>query len=259
MNENVIDTSALRRKGPRNRPKGRQVDARAAQEIGALLGDAPRARDHLIEHLHRIQDGYGCLSAAHLVALAAEMRLAMTEVYEVATFYHHFDVVKDNETAPPAITVRVCETLSCKMAGADALRAELAVLESRGVRVIGAPCIGRCEQAPAAAVGRNAIGHATAAQIIEAVDAKAVEHPDEPYTGYAQYRAEGGYAVLQECVDGKRARDAVFAEMEHSALRGLGGAGFPTGRKWKIVSGEPARSRTATTSSGIRIAFSRAC
>jgi len=239
MNSSVVDTSRLR-KGIRNRPKGRQVDPRAADDIAALLGDAPRERDHLIEHLHRIQDRYGCLTAAHLAALAAEMKLAMTEVYEVATFYHHFDVVKEDEAAPPAITVRVCETLSCRMAGADALRAELAVLEARGVRVLPAPCIGRCEQAPAAVVGRHAIGHATAAKIVAAIDAKALEHPDEPYVGYARYRAEGGYAVLAECVSGKRSAESVIAEMESSSLRGLGGAGFPTGRKWRIVRAEPA-------------------
>jgi formate dehydrogenase len=239
MNQAVVDTSRLR-KGPRNRPKGRAVDPAAAAEIAALLGDAPRRRDYLIEHLHRIQDRYGCLSAAHLVALAAEMKLAMTEVYEVATFYHHFDVVKENEAAPPAITVRVCETLSCRMAGADALRSELAVLEGRGVRVLPAPCIGRCEQAPAAVVGRNAIGNATVEKIVAAVDAKDLEHPAEPYIDLAQYRDEGGYALLEECVSGKRTSESVIAVMESSALRGLGGAGFPTGRKWKIVRGEPA-------------------
>jgi formate dehydrogenase len=239
MNETVIDTSRLR-KGPRNRPKGRQVDPRAAEEIAALLAGAPRARDHLIEHLHRIQDHYGSLSAAHLVALAAEMKLAMTEVYEVATFYHHFDVVKENEAAPPAITVRVCETLSCKMAGADALRSELAMLEARGVRVLPAPCIGRCEQAPAAVVGRNAIAHATADAILAAVESRATEPTIAPYIDYAEYRAQGGYALLQECIAGKRTAEAVIAEMESSALRGLGGAGFPAGRKWRIVRAEAA-------------------
>ncbi|MFO1304242.1 MAG: NAD(P)H-dependent oxidoreductase subunit E [Burkholderiales bacterium] len=241
MNSTVVDISGLRRgKGVRPTPKGRQVDPQAAREVAALLGDAPRARDHLIEHLHRIQDRYGCLSAAHLVALAAEMKLAMTEVYEVATFYHHFDVVKENEPAPPALTVRVCATFSCQMAGGDALRDELKRLEARGVRVLPAPCIGRCEQAPAAVVGRNAIGYATAQKIVAAVDANAVEPPAEPYVDYAAYRAAGGYALLAECVAGTRSADAVIAEMEHSALRGLGGAGFPTGRKWRIVRGEPA-------------------
>ena len=241
MNETIIDTTRLRKgKGVRATPKGRQVDPQAAGEIASLLGDAPRARDHLIEHLHRIQDRYGCLSAAHLVALAAEMKLAMTEVYEVATFYHHFDVVKENEPAPPALTVRVCATLSCKMAGGDALRDELKVLEARGVRVLPAPCIGRCEQAPAAVVGRNAIGHATAQKIVAAIEANAIEVPAESYIDYAAYRAGGGYALLAQCVSGERTADAVIAEMEHSALRGLGGAGFPTGRKWRIVRAEPA-------------------
>ena len=241
MNETIIDTTRLRKgKGVRATPKGRQVDPQAAREIASLLGDAPRARDHLIEHLHRIQDRYGCLSAAHLVALAAEMKLAMTEVYEVATFYHHFDVVKENEPAPPALTVRVCATLSCKMAGGDALRDELKVLEARGVRVLPAPCIGRCEQAPAAVVGRNAIGHATAQKIVAAVEANAIEPAAEAYLDYAAYRAAGGYALLAECAAGTRTADAVIAEMEHSALRGLGGAGFPTGRKWRIVRAEPA-------------------
>src|SRR5437764_4715946 len=122
----VIDVSGMKgRRGLRTRPKGRAVDGQALAEVRALLGDAPRRRDLLIEHLHRIQDAYGCLRAAHLAALAQEMRLAMTEVYEVATFYHHFDVVKEGETPPPPITVRVCETLSCQMAGAEKHTSEL--------------------------------------------------------------------------------------------------------------------------------------
>jgi len=240
MNETVrIDTSRLR-KGVRPRPKGRQVDPHAAAQVSELLGDAPRQRDYLIEHLHRIQDAYGCLSAAHLVALAAEMKLAMTEVYEVATFYHHFDVVKEGAEAPPAITVRVCETLSCRMAGSDALEREIATLRARGVRVIGAPCIGRCEQAPAAVVGRNAIGHATADKIVAAIEAAQTEADVPQGIDYATYRAAGGYALLRECVEGKRTPESVIAQMEHSGLRGLGGAGFPAGRKWKIVRAEPA-------------------
>src|SRR5512147_2600504 len=162
----TIDVSALSpRRGPRGQPKGRAVDAQALAEVRALLGDAPRRRDLLVEHLHRIQDARGHLSAAHIVALAQEMKLAQTEVYEVATFYHHFDVVKEGEAPPPPITVRVCETLSCAMAGAGALRAALAPLASREVRVIGAPCIGRCEHAPAAVVGRHTIDEATPAKV----------------------------------------------------------------------------------------------
>ena len=228
------------RRGVRAKLKGRAVDATALTEIRALLGDSPRRRDLLIEYLHRIQDAYGCLSAAHLVALAQELRLAMTEVYEVATFYHHFDVVKEGEAPPPAITVRVCETLSCQMAGADALRAAVANLDGRDVRVIGAPCIGRCEQAPAAFVGRHPIDRATAEKIASAIRARRVE-PDVPAAiDYAAYRASGGYETLRSCVSAERSVDSVIAALEDSALRGLGGAGFPAGRKWKIVRGEPA-------------------
>jgi formate dehydrogenase len=236
MNQAVVDTSRLRER-IRPRPKGRQVDPRAAAEIAALLGDAPPARDHLIEHLHRIQDAHGCISAAHVVALADAMKLAMTEVYEVATFYHHFDVVKEGEAPPPAITVRVCTTLSCALAGGETLRRVLAA-DLPGVRVLAAPCIGRCEQAPAAVVGRNVIGLATAENVAAAVAAKATEATVAPYLDYAAYRNDGGYALLRECVAGARTPESVIAEMESSALRGLGGAGFPAGRKWKIVRAE---------------------
>src|SRR5215468_1295845 len=177
MHDGSVSSSALEKpkKGARGTPKGRSVDRKAREEVAALLGNSPRRRDLLIEFLHRIQDRYGCISAAHIVALAAEMRLAMTEVYEVATFYHHFDVVKEGDAVPPRLTVRVCETLSCQMAGSDALRAELAAKLGPGVRVIGAPCIGRCEHAPAAVVGRNPVDRATAAAIERAVAERAIE------------------------------------------------------------------------------------
>src|ERR1700694_4410715 len=152
----VIDASALgRKRGVRGHPKGRPVDPQAVTEIRELLGRAPRQRDLLIEFLHRIQDRYGHISAAHILALAEELKLARTEFYEVSTFYHHFDVLKEGETPPPALTVRICETLSCQMAGADALRHAVEGASGSGVRVIGAPCIGRCEHAPAAVVGRK--------------------------------------------------------------------------------------------------------
>ncbi len=220
--------------------KGRTVDPAALAEVRGLLGDAPRRRDLLIEHLHRIQDACGSLSAAHLAALAQEMRLAMAEVYEVATFYHHFDVVKEGEAPPPPVTVRVCETLSCAMAGAQALRDGLAHLEGADVRVIGAPCIGRCEHAPAAVVGRHTIDRATPAAVEAAVRAGNVEPAPIECIDLAAYRAGGGYRTLAACVAGERNVDAVIAALESSALRGLGGAGFPTGRKWKIVRAEPA-------------------
>src|SRR6185436_5303335 len=147
----------------RSTPKGRRVDPKALEEVLSLLGDAPRRRDLLIEHLHKIQDRYGCLAAPHLVALADEMNMAMAEVYEVATFYHHFDVIKEGEAAPPAITVRVCDSIACELAGSHELLEKLPALLGGGVRVLHAPCVGRCETAPVAVVGQNPIPHATAA------------------------------------------------------------------------------------------------
>ena len=242
MSEPVaIDISRIKgRRGLRTRPKGRTVDRIALAEVRTLMGDAPRRRDLLIEHLHRIQDAYGCLSAPHLAALAEEMRLAMTEVYEVATFYHHFDVVKEGETPPPPITVRVCETLSCQMAGAEKLREALGKLDGKDVRVVGAPCIGRCEHAPAAVVGRHTVDEATPDRIAALVRERQIDADIPPTIGYADYRAAGGYATLRSCIDGERSIESVIAMLEDSALRGLGGAGFPAGRKWKIVRAEPA-------------------
>src|SRR6185503_10673281 len=163
------------------------------------------------------------ISAAHVVALAQEMSLAMTEVYEVATFYHHFDVVKEGETPPPPLTVRVCETLSCQMAGAEALRATLAGACGQGVRVIGAPCIGRCEHAPAAVVGRNPIDRATPEAVLAAIAGRHTEPAASEYIDYDAYRAAGGYATYLACVNGERRVDDVVKTMEDSSLRGLGG------------------------------------
>ncbi|MES2564835.1 MAG: NAD(P)H-dependent oxidoreductase subunit E [Pseudomonadota bacterium] len=219
--------------------KGRSVDPVAQREIQALLGDAPRRRDLLIEHLHAIQDRYGCLTPAHLVALARELRLAPAEVYEVATFYHHFDVLKDNEAPPPPLTVRVCDSLSCELAGArellDALRQGL----GEHVRVIPAPCVGRCEQAPVAVVGRNPVGCATSQAVAAQVASRHIECPLSEYIDYAKYRASGGYALAADCLAGRRDPDEITSIMENSGLRGLGGAGFPAGRKWRIVKSEP--------------------
>jgi formate dehydrogenase len=233
----------------RSQPKGRQVDPKAREEIRALLGKEPRRRDLLIEFLHRIQDGYGHLSAAHLVALADAMKLSMTEVYEVATFYHHFDVIKEGDAAPPAVTVRVCDSIACEMAGSSELFAKLPGILGKDVRVLHAPCIGRCETAPAAVVGQNPLPHASVEKIVGLVKAKAVKHaaPGHPhmeivspaYVDYAAYRAQGGYALAKSCVEGAKKREDVIAVMENSGLRGLGGAGFPAGRKWKSVAAEP--------------------
>jgi formate dehydrogenase len=237
----VVDTSRLRgSRKPRSSLKGRGVEPGALAEVRALLGDAPRRRDLLVEFLHRVQDAHGSLSAAHLAALAQELKLAQTEVYEVATFYHHFDVVKEGEAAPPAITVRVCETLSCAMAGAEALHREIEKLAGTGVRVLRAPCVGRCDSAPVVIVGRHPVAHATPQKVAAALRERTLDAEPLAALDYAGYRSAGGYRTLGECASGARSLDAVIAQLEDSSLRGLGGAGFPTGRKWRIVRGEPA-------------------
>jgi len=238
--------SAGKRSRVRGTPKGRSVDPQARKDVLALLGEEPRRRDLLIEHLHKIQDRFGCLRAAHLVALADEMKLSMAEVYEVATFYHHFDVVKEGEPEPPAITVRVCDSISCDLAGSRQLLQVLPSMLGPGVRVLPAPCVGRCETAPVAVVGQNPVPHATVETVAARVRAGAVRHTmSDPavtpgHIDYAAYRAAGGYRLAEACVSGARNAADVIALMEESGLRGLGGAGFPAGRKWKIVSAEPA-------------------
>ncbi len=238
MNEPVaIPLSKIRRARPL--PKGRAIDPAARADIEALLGEAPRAPEYLIENLHKVQDRYGHLGAAHLAALAEAMKLSQAEVFEVATFYHHFDVVKEGEGAPPAITVRVCETLSCQMAGSAGLLERLRSTLGRAVRVVAAPCLGRCEEAPAVSVGQNAFGHATAEKVATAVKEGLVKAPATGHMGYDEYLAHGGYQTWRQCAVGERDVESVIKAMEDSGLRGLGGAGFPAGRKWRIVRAEP--------------------
>jgi formate dehydrogenase beta subunit len=240
MNHPVIPIvpQGASRQRKREAPRGRRVDPQALQEVQALLGSASRQRDLLIEHLHKLQDRFGCISSAHIAALAQEMRLAQSEVYEVASFYHHFDVVKEGEAAPAALTVRVCSGLSCDMAGAGDLLERLPAILGRDVRVLAAPCIGRCEQAPAAVVGQNPVPRATVEAISAAVEQGNTQHRPEGYIGLSAYREQGGYDLLRACVDGTRDVEQVIASLEESSLRGLGGAGFPTGRKWRIVRAE---------------------
>jgi formate dehydrogenase len=227
------------RNRPRRTPKGRQIEPSAADEIAALLVDRPRRRDLLIEHLHLIQDTYGYISAAHLAALAAEMRLAQTEVYEVATFYAHFDVVKEGETPPPPVTVRVCDSLSCAMAGAERLLKELPATLGKDVRVIRAPCMGACDHAPVCAVGHVQVMKATGASVEAIAHPTTHAHALHSGTDFEHYMAAGGYRVLAEAFTGKRTRDELIEIVSESGLRGLGGAGFPTGRKWSLVRAEP--------------------
>ncbi len=247
--------------------KGRQVDDVALLEVRALVGNAPHRRDLLIEHLHRLNDAFRCLHDRHLVALAKEMNIPMAEVYEVATFYHHFEVVRGDDTVA-ALTVRVCDGLSCEIAGAQQLLEKLpAILGHADVRVIPAPCLGRCEQAPVAVVHQNPVPHATLERVASVVRSAHSHHPaatvdavfeasalaersvsPEPhavqvapgYTGYEAYRAQGGYALAAALAHGEKDVEAVIKAMEDSGLRGLGGAGFPAGRKWRIVRDQPA-------------------
>ena len=219
--------------------KGRTVQPKALEEVQALLGGEPRRRDLLIEHLHRIQDRYGHLSAAHLAALAQELRLSQTEVYEVATFYHHFDVVKEGETPPPALTVRVCDSLSCALSNGEELLKKLSNILGKDVRVIPAPCVGRCEVAPCAVVGQNPVGNATVEKIQGVISTQSFSCPETLYMEFKTYRKQGGYKLIADCLAGKHTREAITKIIEDSALRGLGGAGFPAGRKWKLVAAEP--------------------
>ena len=226
------------RKG-RGTPKGRQLVDQAWDEVRTLLGDRPRRRDLLIEHLHLIQDTYGHLSAAHLRALAEEMRLSQAEVYEVATFYAHFDVVKEGETPPPSLTIRVCDSLSCELAGAQQLKAALEEgLDPAQVRVLRAPCMGRCDTAPTLEIGHNHIDHATPARVTEAIASDDTHAVIPAYETLENYRESGGYKALLMLRDNGN-WEVVQEKILSSGLRGLGGAGFPSGRKWGFVRAHP--------------------
>jgi formate dehydrogenase beta subunit len=225
----------------RRTPKGRQLDDTALEEVRALLGDRERRRELLIEFLHLIQDEYGHLSAAHLRALGEELRLPQATVYEVATFYAHFDVVMEGETAPPPLTIRVCDSLSCELAGAEALMTALRDgLDPSQVRVMRAPCVGRCDTAPVAEVGHHFVDRATPHAVQAAVAAGRVRPEIPDYEGYDAYVAGDGYATFQALREGARTPDEVQDAVLASGLRGLGGAGFPAGRKWSFVRSGPA-------------------
>jgi len=223
----------------RRTPKGRQLDDQAWTDIRALLGDRPRQRDLLIEYLHLVQDQYGHLSAAHLRALAEEMRISMAEIYEVASFYAHFDVVKEGETPPPALTIRVCDSLSCELAGAQELKAALEQgLDPSQVRVLRAPCMGRCDTAPVLELGHNHIDHATPEKVTAAIAANDTHAHVPDYQQLAAYRAAGGYEKLRQLRQDGDWEQALERVLD-AGLRGLGGAGFPAGKKLRFVRAEP--------------------
>ena len=222
----------IRRKG---KLKGRQADETSLQEVRALIGPVPHRRDWLIEHLHKLNDRYRCLHDRHLVALAHDMNLPMAEVFEVATFYHHFEVVREDGVAP-GLTVRVCDGLSCELSGAQQLLKKLpALLGNPDVRVVSAPCLGRCEQAPVAVVHQNAVPHATPELVAQAVVNQQTQASWPAFVDLEAYVADGGYRLVADLHAGRVDAEQVLQAMEDSGLRGLGGAGFPAGRKWRIV------------------------
>jgi len=253
----VVPVAAIQKK-KRNRPDLREVPAAVLAEVDTALKDAGHEvgalgpagagtalkRDRLIEYLHALQDRFGQLAEPHLAALAQRLRLAIVEVFEVASFYHHFDIVRPDAEGSlptaPRVTVRVCDGLACELAGAKDLLARLPRILGTDVRVIAAPCVGRCEQAPVAVVGQRPVAHADDPAVVAAIARNDVRHEPEPYVTFDEYRRAGGYTLLRECVDGQRDVESVIATLEHSGLRGLGGAGFPAGRKWRIVRGEAA-------------------
>lgn len=225
---------------PRKRP--RHADMDSLQFVRKLLGDASRDRDFLIEHLHLLQDAQGYLDVKHLRALAEEMKIGTTEVHEVASFYHHFDIVREGETPPAPLTVRVCESLSCSMAGADELTEALqAGLGDQNIRIQKVPCVGRCAEAPVVVVGTLPIAQADAATVIDKVNTGQIRDKPQPgWTSYNEYCEAGGYEILQKVLSNELEADAIIACLKDSSLRGLGGAGFPVGMKWDIVRSQQA-------------------
>ncbi len=222
----------------RPEPKGRQVDAAIWSEIHALVGPNPR-RDRLLEYLHGIQDGYSYIHTDHIAALADLMGMAQTEVYEVATFYAHFDVLREGESPPPETTIRVCDSIACQLAGAESLLQELQQSPGSGVRVLRAPCMGRCDTAPVAEVGHRHVPHVDREKLLQVIASGDLNPQMPAYRDFSTYTSDGGYRLLQECLAGTHSVEQIIETLSQSGLRGFGGAGFPAGRKWSIVRGYP--------------------
>ncbi|MDW3094976.1 MAG: NAD(P)H-dependent oxidoreductase subunit E [Gammaproteobacteria bacterium] len=236
-----MDKAVTRKRNKmRGEKRGRSVNPLALQQVRELLGDMPIRRDLLIEYLHLIQDKYFHISADHMTALASVMKLATTEVYEVASFYHHFDLVKEGHHAPPELTIRVCDSVSCEMNDAKAIINTLGGKYNGEIRVQPVPCVGRCEQAPVAVVGTNAIPYANIDKIVAAVDKNEKEAVAPACINFEEYKKDGGYQTLSKLINGSLSKEDVITTLEDSNLRGLGGAGFPAGRKWRIVGDQPA-------------------
>ena len=232
-----IHPGSGRRKAPVF-PKGRLLKPEEGEAVAKLLGDRPRRRDLLIEYLHLIQDSEGCLPAGLLQALGVELKIAMAEVYEVASFYAHFDIVRDEEERPAPVTVRVCDSLSCMLAGAEELITALEKDAPDTLRVLRAPCMGRCDTAPVCEAGHRHLDHVTAEDVLKAAEEGHL-HPEIPsFTNFEAYEKDGGYSILKQCISGELSVEKVVELLSDAGLRGLGGAGFPTGRKWGLVRAE---------------------
>jgi len=232
--------TTIARSFPRKGPKGRQLDEAALDNIKALLGEMPRRRDLLIEYLHLVQDAYGCLEASHIRALAEELRLSQAEIYEVASFYDHFDVIKEGEVRPAPLTIRVCDSISCMIAGAETLIARLQEdADPEYVRIMRAPCMGRCAAAPAARVGDREVDHARCDRLLEMANEGDFDVAVPEYVDLTGYMAAGGYQLAQKVRAGEISADDLIGTLSDAGLRGLGGAGFPAGRKWGFVRSYP--------------------
>jgi len=236
-----LTATGPRRKKRLGRNRTRQVDSDDRQSVLATLGDMPIQRDLLIEYLHQLQDRYGHITGGRIVALADLMKLAPAEIYEVATFYHHFDIVTDGEPIPPDLTVRVCDSVTCELFGSEALISSLQANLGNNVRVQRVPCVGRCDEAPVAVVGKNPISRATVAQVSDAIRQGSTAIAVQPdWIGVEEYRRGDGYKTYEACRVGSLSHDHILDELDGSDLRGLGGAGFPAGKKWRILKDQPA-------------------
>lgn len=239
MLKNMSASSTGKKQKGKFQPKGRMVESKSLAEIDALISPKDRARDLLIENLHIIQDKYGYLSVAHLAALAAVMKLSYAEIWEVASFYDHFILVKESDSPPAPRIIRVCTSLSCMLKNSESIYQQLKQAQIKDVDIVKAPCIGACDKAPAIADGHHLITDSEFENIIAVATQPKVMTPLTDYRDFAAYRKDGGYKLVEDLASGQADKQSLLEEMNKSALRGLGGAGFPTGRKWQIVAGYP--------------------
>jgi len=230
---------ALTKKKRRWKPKGRQVDDTSYQEIVLLLANIEIVRDELIEYLHLIQDNFGCLYDKHLTALAEFMKIPLAEVYEVATFYAHFNVVKDSNIKAPKVTIRVCESLTCEMFGSQEILKSLSSINNDSFNIVPGPCMGRCQHAPTVSVGKNYVDNANVDKVLKIVEKKEYQPVITNYIDFNNYKSEGGYSVLNKFINKQISLDEIKSIVEKSNLKGKGGAGFPTFKKWEFVLANP--------------------